>query len=100
MPKPRQLAYLPMILWALMISFDTMGMVLMNSLIGAGDTHRAMRISVTWQWMFFLPLAFLVGPVLGFGLVGVWVINGFYRVGQAINCAYQWNSGKWANIKI
>ena len=98
--ETRQLAYLPMILWALMISFDTMGMVLMNALIGAGDTHRAMRISVIWQWMFFLPLAFLVGPVLGFGLVGVWVINGFYRVGQAINCAYQWNSGKWANIKI
>ena len=99
-PETRQLAYLPMILWALMISFDTMGMVLMNALIGAGDTHRAMRISVIWQWMFFLPLAFLIGPVLGFGLVGVWVINGFYRVGQAINCAYQWNSGKWANIKI
>ena len=98
--ETRQLAYLPMILWALMISFDTMGMVLMNALIGAGDTHRAMRISVIWQWIFFLPLAFLVGPVLGFGLVGVWVINGFYRVGQAINCAYQWNSGKWANIKI
>jgi len=99
-PETRQLAYLPMILWALMISFDTMGMVLMNALIGAGDTHRAMRISVTWQWVFFLPLAFLTGPVLGFGLVGVWVINGFYRVGQALNCAYQWNAGKWANIKI
>jgi putative MATE family efflux protein len=98
--ETRQLAYLPMILWALMISFDTMGMVLMNALIGAGDTHRAMRISVIWQWVFFLPLAFLIGPVLGFGLVGVWVINGFYRVGQAINCAYQWNSGKWSNIKI
>jgi putative MATE family efflux protein len=99
-PETRQLAYLPMILWALMISFDTMGMVLMNALIGAGDTHRAMRISIIWQWVFFLPLAFLAGPVLGFGLVGVWIINGFYRVGQAINCAYQWNSGKWANIKI
>ena len=99
-PETRKLAYLPMILWALMISFDTMGMVLMNALIGAGDTHRAMRISVIWQWVFFLPLAFLIGPVLGFGLVGVWVINGFYRVGQALNCAYQWNSGKWENIKI
>jgi MATE family multidrug resistance protein len=99
-PETQQLAYLPMILWALMISFDTMGMVLMNALIGAGDTPRAMRISVMWQWIFFLPLAFLIGPVLGFGLVGIWVINGFYRVGQALNCAYQWNSGKWANIKI
>ncbi len=99
-PETRQLAFLPMILWALMISFDTMGMVLMNSLIGAGDTKRAMWVSVTWQWMFFLPLAFLVGPVLGFGLLGIWVINGLYRVGQALNVAWQWKGRKWAHIDI
>jgi putative MATE family efflux protein len=99
-PETRQLALLPMILWASMISFDTMGMVLMNALIGAGDTKRAMWISVAWQWLFFLPLAFLIGPVLGFGLLGIWVINSFYRIGQAINVAWQWKGGKWANIKI
>ncbi len=99
-PETRQLALLPMILWALMISFDTMGMVLMNSLIGAGDTKRAMWVSVTWQWLFFLPLAFLVGPVLGFGLLGIWVINAFYRVGQALNVAWQWKGRKWTHIKI
>jgi len=99
-PQTRQLAYLPMILWALMISFDTMGMVLMNALIGAGDTHRAMRISVFWQWLFFLPLAWLVGPVLGYGLLGIWILNSFYRVGQSISCGYQWAGRKWADIRI
>ena len=99
-PETRQLAYLPMVLWALMISFDTAGMVLMNALIGAGDTRRSMWISVIWQWLFFLPLAYVVGPVLGFGLVGVWVINGIYRVGQAVNCGTQWASRKWAGIRI
>ena len=74
-----------MILWALVIGFDTTGMVLMNALIGAGDTRRSMWISVIWQWAFFLPLALLVGPVLGYGLLGVWVVNGFYRSGQAIS---------------
>jgi putative MATE family efflux protein len=99
-PETRQLAYLPLVLWALMISFDTAGMVLMNALIGAGDTRRSMWISLIWQWAFFLPLAYLAGPVLGFGLLGVWVINGFYRVGQAINCGTQWAGRKWAHIKI
>jgi putative MATE family efflux protein len=99
-PDTRQLAYLPMVLWAMMISFDTMGMVLMNALIGAGDTRRSMWISLIWQWLFFLPLAFLAGPVLGFGLLGVWIINGIYRVGQALNCAQQWASRKWAHIVI
>jgi putative MATE family efflux protein len=99
-PETRQLAYLPMVLWALMISFDTAGMVLMNALIGAGDTRRSMWISLIWQWLFFLPLAFVIGPILGFGLLGVWIVNGFYRVGQSINCASQWAGRKWAHIKI
>ncbi len=99
-PVTRELAYLPMVLWALMISFDTAGMVLMNALIGAGDTRRSMWISLLWQWVFFLPLAYLFGPILGFGLLGVWIINGFYRVGQAINCAKQWSGRKWAHIEI
>ncbi|MBT8061012.1 MAG: MATE family efflux transporter [Xanthomonadales bacterium] len=99
-PATRELAYLPMVLWALMIGFDTAGMVLMNALIGAGDTRRSMWISLIWQWAFFLPLAYLVGPGLGFGLLGVWIVNSFYRVGQAVNCATQWAGRKWAHIEI
>jgi Na+-driven multidrug efflux pump len=96
----QELAYLPMILWAVMISFDTAGMVLMNALIGAGDTRRSMWISVTAQWLFFLPAAYLAGPVLGFGLLGVWVVNGLYRVGQALVCAHQWSGRKWVGVDI
>jgi len=99
-PETRRLAFLPMVLWALMIGFDTAGMVLMNALIGAGDTRRSMWISVIWQWVIFLPLAFLVGPILGFGLLGVWAINGIYRVGQAITCVNQWRGRKWVGIQI
>jgi MATE family multidrug resistance protein len=99
-PETRQLAYLPMVLWALMISFDTAGMVLMNALIGAGDTRRSMWISLLWQWVFFLPLAYIAGPVLGYGLLGVWIINSVYRVGQAVNSSTQWAGRKWADIRI
>ena len=98
--ETRQLAYLPMVLWALMISFDTAGMVLMNALIGAGDTRRSMWISLVWQWVVFLPLAYMAGPVLGFGLLGVWAVTGLYRVGQAITCGTQWAGRKWAGIEI
>jgi putative MATE family efflux protein len=99
-PETRRLAYLPMVLWALMISVDSAGMVLMNALIGAGDTRRSMWISITWQWLFYLPLAWLVGPVLGYGLLGVWIVNGLYRTGQAVNCVTQWRGRKWAQIQI
>jgi len=99
-PETRQLAYWPMVLWALVIGFDTTGMVLMNALIGAGDTRRSMWISVIAQWAFFLPFAFIVGPVLGFGLLGVWVVNGIYRSGQAIVCIQAWAGRRWAGIEL
>jgi putative MATE family efflux protein len=98
--ETRQLAYLPMVLWALMIGFDTAGMVLMNALIGAGDTRRSMWISLLWQWVFFLPLAWVIGPVLGYGLIGVWIVNGIYRLGQAFTCVTAWSGRKWAGIEI
>jgi MATE family multidrug resistance protein len=99
-PETRQLAYWPMVLWALVIGFDTTGMVLMNALIGAGDTRRSMWISVIAQWAFFLPFAFIVGPVLGFGLLGVWIVNGIYRAGQAVACIQQWSKRHWAGIEL
>jgi len=72
----------------------------MNALIGAGDTRRSMWISVIAQWVFFLPIAFIAGPVLGFGLLGVWVVNAIYRSGQAIVCAQQWATRRWAGIEL
>jgi MATE family multidrug resistance protein len=99
-PDTQQLAYLPMVLWALAIGFDTAGMVLMNALIGAGDTRRSMWISVIAQWGFFLPVAYLVGPILGYGLLGIWIVNGIYRTGQAVACVQQWAARRWVGIKI
>ncbi len=99
-PATRDLAQLPLVLWALVIGFDAAGLVLLNGLIGAGDTRRSMWISIIAQWAFFLPLAWLAGPVLGFGLLGVWALNGVYRLGQAVVCAQQWVGRKWAHVQI
>jgi len=99
-PETRQLAYWPMILWAVAIGLDTTGMVLMNALIGAGDTRRSMWISVIAQWGFFLPLAYIAGPLLGFGLLGIWIVNSFYRGGQAVVCIQSWAARRWLGIKL
>ena len=99
-PETLQLAYMPMILWAMAIGFDAAGMVLMNALIGAGDTRRSMWISVIAQWLFFLPAAYIAGPVLGYGLLGIWVVNAIYRAGQAAACVQQWSARNWVGIKL
>ena len=39
-----------------------------------------------WSWeddWLFLPLAYVIGPLLGFGLLGVWVWQGITRAAQA-----------------
>ena len=99
-PDTRALAYWPLVLWAVVIGLDTSGMVLMNALIGAGDTRRSMWISVIAQWIFFLPAAYVAGPLLGFGLLGVWIVNGVYRAGQAVVCVQQWKKRRWAGIEV
>ena len=101
--ETRDLAHLPMILWALMISFDTLGMVLMNALIGAGDTHRSMWISVIAQWVFFLPAAYVVGPGTGLRparhLDYQWILPG--GTGTGLRPAVEWPQvGTYRNLVV
>jgi MATE family multidrug resistance protein len=79
---------------------DGMGNVLMNSLLGAGDSRRVALISIGTQWLFFLPAAYLVGPVLGYGLVGVWLLNGVWRGAQALIFLRMWRGTRWSCIDV
>jgi len=94
------LARLPLRILAATMSLDTLGMVLMNALLGAGDNLRAMAVTMALQWVFFLPAAYVVGPVLGFGITGVWVAHVVYRGLQSAVFAAIWRSGSWAGIRV
>jgi len=99
-PHTLELARTPLRVVAGTIWFDTLGMVLMNSLLGAGDSRRVMLVSVILQWGLFLPAAYLVGPVLGLGLTGVWVAQVAYRALQTVAFAVMWRGGHWAKIRV
>lgn len=90
----------PMRLIGATMVIEAVGIVLMHSLLGAGDVHRVMRISISCQWFFFLPLAYLIGPVFGFGLMAVWLLNISYRIILAAVFALMWQRGKWATITL
>jgi putative MATE family efflux protein len=62
---------------------DAVGLVLQNALLGAGDSRRVMVVGVALQWLLFLPIAYLVGPIWGLGLLGVWVAQAAHRALQA-----------------
>lgn len=90
----------PMRLVGFVMVIEAMGLVLMHSLMGAGDVRRVMVVAITAQWLVFLPLAYLVGPVLGLGLIGIWVMQSMYRSGQALFFYRFWKQGKWSAAKV
>lgn len=99
-PETLDLAVMPLRLLAGTMFLDTLGTVLLNALQGAGDTRRAMVVAVSLQWGLFLPSAYLVGPVLGFGLTGVWLAQVGYRLIQTGVLASMWARGRWATIEV
>lgn len=79
---------------------DAVGMVLMNALTGVGDTKRVMYIGIGFQWLIFLPFTYLIGPVLGLGLVAVFAAQAGYRGLQAVTFARMWQHGRWQSIEL
>lgn len=90
----------PLRLVAGFLFIDAVGMVLMNALMGAGDVRRVMLISTGFQWLIFLPLVYLLGPVMGFGLVVVFAAQAAYRGLQALTFALMWKRGRWQSIEL
>lgn len=96
----RALAEWPLRIVGLAMSLDTVGLVMLSSLQGAGDSRRTMAVAVVMQWVIFLPAAYLIGPVLGLGLVGIWGAQVAYRGVQALLFVYLWRGGAWRAIRL
>ncbi|MCO7225691.1 MATE family efflux transporter [Pleionea sp. CnH1-48] len=94
------IAILPLRLVGIGIMLDAIGLVLMNALQGAGATKDTMKVSLIMQWLLFLPLAYTMGPMLGFGLTAIWTVQFVYRSIQAGIFAWLWNQKKWTDIKL
>ena len=99
-PEMLALARWPLRILAAAMALDTVGSVLMNSLLGAGDNRRAMVVTVSLQWFLFLPAAWLIGPYLGFGMTWVWLGHAVYRGIQSLVAASMWKGRKWTEVRV
>ena len=99
-PETLALAHLPLMLTASILTIDLAGLTMMHALFGAGDTKTPAMIAVAGQWLVFLPAAYIIGPVLGYGIIGVWIAQGIYRGSQALLFMKVWQRGRWAEVKI
>ena len=96
----RDLARWPMRIMGLTMPIEAVGFAFMHGMLGAGDARRVMLISIGTQWLLFLPLAFLIGPVLGYGLIAVWIWQGVTRAFQAWLFFATWRGRKWQRIEV
>ncbi len=96
----RDIARWPMRLVGLTMPIEALGFAFMHGLLGAGDAKGVMYVSVGIQWLLLLPLAYLFGPVLGFGLLAVWLLQGGTRSMQSAIFLLKWKSRRWQQIEV
>jgi len=96
----RELARWPMRVMGLTMPVEAVGFIFMHALLGAGDAKSVMYVSVGIQWLLLLPLAYLSGPVLGFGLLTIWILQGGTRSFQAAVFLLKWKSRRWQKIEV
>ena len=96
----KELARWPMRVVGLSMPIEGLGFAFMHGLLGAGDSRRVMLVSISVQWILFLPLAYLLGPVLGFGLLAVWLLQGGSRTLQSMAFLASWRSRSWQKITV
>ncbi|SMF47214.1 MATE family efflux transporter [Pseudobacteriovorax antillogorgiicola] len=99
-PEAMAASRLPLRITGAYIALDSVGLVLMNALLGAGASKQVMAVSLSLQWILFLPLALLAVSLLGAGFTTLWVMQGTYRLFQAIVFIVIWERGSWASIKL
>ncbi|MEH6575711.1 MAG: MATE family efflux transporter [Amphritea sp.] len=93
-------ARLPLMLTGLAICLDASAIVLTQALLGAGANRTVMLVTTTGQWCFYLPLAWLVGPYLGFGLLGIWLLQVVHRTLSSLVFIYIWKQRNWVHIRL
>lgn len=99
-PETLELAVVPLKIFAAVIAFDGVGLVLMNALLGAGASRLTISVSVGLQWGLFLPVAYCLVIFGGFGLLEIWIANASYRLLQALIYVRIWQRGTWQNISV
>ena len=80
--------------------FYGIGMVMIQSLNGAGDTKTPTRINLVSFWAFQIPLAYLLVKVFKMGVVGVFIAIPVAETFLALAAWYYFKKGKWKEVKI
>jgi len=100
-PATLEIAVWPTRILGFMIMFNGVGYMLATLLNGAGDVKKVTWINLLTQWLILVPGAWLAGPVLGYGLLGIWLVHQLlFRLGHVFIFTWVWRRGRWSRILI
>ena len=99
-PALIELGSWPLRLTGLGMVLDATALVLTQALLGAGANRTVMAVSLGNQWLFFLPLAYLLGPILGYGLLAIWGLQIVQRGLASMVFALMWQRRGWTRIQL
>lgn len=80
--------------------FFTVIMVLSAAFYGSGHTRPILAVSLLRQWALRVPLAYLLGHMLGWGSVGIYVGMGIANILCAVLMIWIFLAGRWAKAVI
>ena len=69
--------------------------VIINSLRATGDARYPIRIAVLSEWLLSVPLCYVFGIKLGYGLTGIWIVMMTEEWVRGLAMAHRWASRKW-----
>ncbi len=80
--------------------FYGIGMVMIQSLNGAGDTKTPTYISIVGFWLFQVPLAYFLAKILGWNQIGAIVAIPSAETLIAIIAWYYFKKGDWKKVEV
>ncbi|HTY60001.1 MAG TPA: MATE family efflux transporter [Bacteroidota bacterium] len=80
--------------------FYASGIVLAHALQAAGATVYVMLVEVLTHWVIFLPLCYLLGVRMGFGLPGAWLALPIYIISYSLLIYRKYRSDSWLTITV
>lgn len=91
---------IPMRIMAAMGPVIATAMILTQALFGAGETRYVMIVELGLHFLCLVPLAWVFGMVLGWGLPGVWSAVAVYGIALASLMALKFAGGSWKKLKV
>lgn len=97
-PATLSMAVIPAQLTGALTGITSLIIIFAIPLVSVGDGKRVLMVSFSTQWFIFLPLVWLIGPYLNYGLLEISYVQYAYGLIAAAIITSLWSGGKWKSI--